>query len=114
MKKLTSAQVKKLSSDKKIDYIIDQLERIDHAVNPSFFRQIIAWFFSHWFLLLFLAVLAYFGLQLWEEIQALLDFMERMNTSINNVQTEFGEVKTQVEDVRTRVSEAFRGIQFWK
>lgn len=114
MKKLTAAQVKKLSSEKKIDYIIDQLEKIDHAVNPSFLHRLISWFGSHWFVLLILGTLTYFGLQLWDEIQAILDFMEKMNTSIDNVQTEFGEVKTQVQDVQTRVSEAFRGIQFWK
>lgn len=114
MKKLTTSQVNKLSSEKKIDYIIDQLERIDQAVNPSFFHRLISWFGSHWFLLLVLAAMSYFGWQLWDEVRAMLEFMEKMNQSIDQVQTEFGEVKGQVEDVRIRVSEAFRGIQFWK
>ena len=114
MKKLKPDQIKKLSTDKKINYIIDQLEKIDRAVNPSFIKQLTTWFGSHWFIVLVLAGISYFGLQLWDEVQAILDFMDRMNQSVDSIQGEFAEVKGQVEDVKVRVSEAFDGLKFWR
>ena len=114
MKKLKAKDVKKLSTDKKIDYIIDQLEKIDGAVNPSFVKRLIGWAGNHWFLVLALGGLTYFGIQLWDEVQALLGFVDGINQSIDSVQAEFTEVKSDVTNIKTRMSETIEGFKFWK
>jgi len=89
-------ELQNLTDSEKIDYLINQVERIDRAVNPPVWKSSLRWFATNFWTLLFLAIIGYFLWQVWEVVQA--------------VQTKVITLQTQVDGMKLGVAEQFKSL----
>ncbi len=57
--------------EKKVDFLIHQVDRLNQTINPPVWKKILRWVWRHWFTLAMLLLVGFIAWNAWDAFQEL-------------------------------------------
>lgn len=89
-----------LTLEEKVDYLLQKIDKIDHTINPPWWKTMLLWCWNHLFLIIGLTILAYFTWKIWGVVQDVM------------LQTQI--VKDQISGFQEQIKTLLNSLKFWQ
>lgn len=111
--------LKNLTTEQKLDYLIAKVEAIDYTVNPPWWKGLIQWFIRNFWTLLMLTLILWGLWELWQIVQAVQAQVEAVGDRVNSVKTSVRESLAPVTESVNSMKESIQSInldrvKFWE
>jgi hypothetical protein len=93
-------KIEEMSTEEKIDFLIEKVQRIDRTVNPPLWKVIGKWCLLHIPLLIGLGLVAYMIWIMRDEIRAMIVLAQQVETQYSEMKTLYGEIQQTVESLK--------------
>jgi|GEM_PF-1353581 hypothetical protein len=96
--------------EEKVDFLIQQVDRLNQTINPPLWKKLLRWVWRHWFTIAILLVVGFVAWNAWEALQAL-------NAKIAEIQAMPAQAINEIQSLPGRATESLwetvDRVKFW-
>ncbi len=96
--------------EKKIDFLILQVDRLNHTINPPIWKKVLKWVWRNWLTIAMLLVVGFIAWNAWEAFQTLTEKIAEIQAIPSRA---LGEIQSLPIRATETLWDAVERVRFW-